>query len=71
MELENIILSEVSQAQKAKATCSPSYADYQLKTNAAMLWNMGHTKGRPCTKGIGQRKEAKTSNVVGVFAIQE
>jgi hypothetical protein len=29
MELENIILSEVSQAQKTKIACSPSYADYR------------------------------------------
>jgi hypothetical protein len=26
MELENIILSEVTQAQRLKITCSPSYA---------------------------------------------
>jgi hypothetical protein len=32
MKLENIILSEVSQAQKAKIACAPSYADYRLKT---------------------------------------
>jgi hypothetical protein len=43
MELENIILSEVSQAQKAKITRSPSYADYKSKTNAVILLDMGHT----------------------------
>jgi hypothetical protein len=37
MEMENIILSEVSETQKAKATCSPSYADYRPKPNAAIL----------------------------------
>jgi hypothetical protein len=42
MELENIILSEVSQAQKVKAACSPSYADCRPKTNAAILWDTDH-----------------------------
>jgi hypothetical protein len=37
MELENIIFSEVSQAQK------PSYVDFRPKTIAAMLLDMGHT----------------------------
>jgi hypothetical protein len=44
MELENIILSEVSQAQKAKKiSCSPSYVDYRPKTNVLILLDMGHT----------------------------
>jgi hypothetical protein len=37
MELENIILSEVSQIQKAKPTCSLSYVEYKRNTNAAVL----------------------------------
>jgi hypothetical protein len=36
MELENTILSKVSQAQKAKVACCPSYAAYRLKTNAVI-----------------------------------
>jgi hypothetical protein len=36
MELENIILSEVRQVQKAKNNISPSYADYRPKANAVM-----------------------------------
>jgi hypothetical protein len=32
MELENIILSEVSQAQRPNIACSPSYSDYRPKT---------------------------------------
>jgi hypothetical protein len=40
MELENIIL-------RPKATCSPSFADCRPKSSAAMLWDTGHTKGRP------------------------
>jgi hypothetical protein len=43
MELENIILGEVSQAQKAKNRCSPSYVDYGPKTNAVILLGTGHT----------------------------
>jgi hypothetical protein len=37
MELENIILSEVSQTQKAKTACSLSSAEYRPNTNAAIL----------------------------------
>jgi hypothetical protein len=37
MELENIILREVNQAQAG------SYADYRPKTNAVILLDMGHT----------------------------
>jgi hypothetical protein len=43
MEPENILLSEVSQAQKAKKSRSPSYADYRPKANAVILLDMGHT----------------------------
>jgi hypothetical protein len=43
MELENIILSEVSQAQRPKITCSPSYVDYRPKANAVILLDIGHT----------------------------
>jgi hypothetical protein len=48
MELENIILSEVNQAQKAKIACSPSYVDYRHKTNALILLDMGHTLKGDC-----------------------
>jgi hypothetical protein len=40
MEVENIILSEVSQAQQVKNACSPSYEDYRPKTNVAIF--IGH-----------------------------
>jgi hypothetical protein len=43
MELENIILSEGSQAQRPKIICSPSYADFRPKTKAVIFLNMGHT----------------------------
>jgi hypothetical protein len=43
MELENTILTEVSQAQKTKNhICSPSYADFRSRANAAMLLDLGH-----------------------------
>jgi hypothetical protein len=47
MELENIILSEVSQAQKTKNhICSPSYVDFRSRANAAMFLDMSHmTRG--------------------------
>jgi hypothetical protein len=42
--LENIILREVSQAQKTKKfVCSPSYADFRSRANAAMWLDLGHT----------------------------
>jgi hypothetical protein len=41
MELENIILSKVSQAQKTK-NCSPSYANFRSGANAAMLLDLGY-----------------------------
>jgi hypothetical protein len=43
MELVNITLSKISQAQRPKIICSSSYADYRPKTNAVILLDMGHT----------------------------
>jgi hypothetical protein len=45
--------------------------DYRSKTNAGILWNMGHTKRRPHPGGTGQGKETKNLNVVDVFTVQE
>jgi hypothetical protein len=42
MELENIILSEVSQAQKTKIVCSFSYVDFRSRANAAMWLDLDH-----------------------------
>jgi hypothetical protein len=59
MELKNIILSKVSQAQKAKITCSLLHVDYRRKTNALIFyWTWVHTKGRMHTGGIGKGKAA-------------
>jgi hypothetical protein len=45
--------------KRPKVICSPSYADYRPKTHAVILWDMGHTKGKLCTVGIGQGTETK------------
>jgi hypothetical protein len=47
MELENIILSKVSQTQKDKNhICSVSYVDFRFRANIAMLLDLGHmTRG--------------------------
>jgi hypothetical protein len=58
--LENIILSEVSLAQKAKSPIFFIICRYRPKRNAAILRDMGHTKGRLWKGGIGKGKETKT-----------
>jgi hypothetical protein len=42
MELENIILSEVSLAQKTKIACSPSYADIRSRANTTRGLDFDH-----------------------------
>jgi hypothetical protein len=39
-ELENIILSEVSLAQKTKIAFSPSYADIRSRANTTRDWTL-------------------------------
>jgi hypothetical protein len=43
MEMENIILSKVSQAQKAKNRMFSLICDFRPKTDAVRLLDMGHT----------------------------
>jgi hypothetical protein len=50
MELENIILREVGQAQKVKIACSPSYTDYRPKIDAVILLDMGLTLREECAR---------------------
>jgi hypothetical protein len=54
MELEDIILSEVSQVQKAKS-CMVffSYIEYRPTTNTEILLNTGYPKGRSHVRGEG------------------
>jgi hypothetical protein len=60
MDLEDIILNEISQAQEAKNCCSPSYADYRPKTNAVILLDLVHT-----LRGEGSQWEwGKRGNVM-------
>jgi hypothetical protein len=42
LELENIILSEVSQLGRTKILCSPSYADFRHRVSTAMCLDLGH-----------------------------
>jgi hypothetical protein len=46
---------KIVRLRKLKATCSPLYADNRSKTNAAILWDMGHTKGKLCTGNKGKK----------------
>jgi hypothetical protein len=57
MELENIILSKVSQVRRPKITCSPSYVDYRPTTNAVMLLDRGHINRRMGMEGIEKGRE--------------
>jgi hypothetical protein len=41
MELDYIILSEISQAQRPKIICSPSYVVFRSRANAVMWLDTG------------------------------
>jgi hypothetical protein len=71
MELEHIILSEVVMLRRPNITCYPSYADYRPKTNAVILWDIDHTKGRLYSRGTGQGKGTKNLNVVDILTLQK
>jgi hypothetical protein len=60
MELENIILSKVSQAQKTKNLCSPSYADFRSRANTAVLLDLDHMLRGAHTGDIGIGRKPKT-----------
>jgi hypothetical protein len=62
---------KLDRLRRPKIACSPSYADYRPKTNAVILWDTGHTKGRLSTRVIGQGKETKYLNEVDVLPAQE
>jgi hypothetical protein len=42
MKLENIILSEVSQAQMTKIICSPSFVDFRSRANTTRGLDFDH-----------------------------
>jgi hypothetical protein len=52
MELENIILSEVSLAQNTKMECSSSYVDIRSKVNTTRGLDFDHMIKREHTKEI-------------------
>jgi hypothetical protein len=65
------VTTKLARLRRPKVACSPSYADYRPKTNAVILWDMGHPKGRPYMGGTGQGKETKNLNVVDVLTVEE
>jgi hypothetical protein len=60
MELENIILSEVSQAQKAKNYMFSLICRLETQNKCSNIIGYGsHTKGRTHTGGIGKGRKPK------------
>jgi hypothetical protein len=45
MELENVIISEVSKAQKSRSHMCSLICGAQTQNNAAILWKIDHAKG--------------------------
>jgi hypothetical protein len=61
MELENIILREVSQAQKTKNHMFSLISDFRSRKNSAMLLDLvSHDKGRAQMGGMGIGRKPKT-----------
>jgi hypothetical protein len=52
MELENIILSEFSLAQRPKIICSPSYVDIRSRTNTTRRLDFDHMIKREHTREV-------------------
>jgi hypothetical protein len=47
-------------SEDQKIVYSPSYVDFKSQTNAAMLLDLGHIKGRAHTGGMGIGGKPKT-----------
>jgi hypothetical protein len=45
--------------------------EYISNSNAAKLWNSGHTKGWSCTGEVEQKKKIKNLNMGGILSIWE
>jgi hypothetical protein len=56
MQLEDIMLSKVSQVQKNKGHMFSLIWGYIYNTNTAILWKMGYAKGKSLN-GRGKVKE--------------
>jgi hypothetical protein len=50
---------KLARLKKPKIIYSPSYADYRLKTNAVIILDMGHTKGK---LHMGRKDRAREGN---------
>jgi hypothetical protein len=62
---------KLARLRRPKAVYSPSYAHHRPKANAAILLDMGYTKGILLKGRIGQGKETKNLNVADVLSVQE
>jgi hypothetical protein len=62
---------KLARLRRPKIACPSSYADYRPKTKAAILLDMGHTKGRTCMGGIGKGMETENLNVIDVLTVEE
>jgi hypothetical protein len=71
MELENIILSAVSQVQKARGNMFSFICGIQAQYKHSYVMKTGHTQGTSHTREGGSKKEAKKVNMVDVLSIQE
>jgi hypothetical protein len=41
---------KLARLRRPKTACALSYEDYIPKTNAALFWDTGYTKGRLCNE---------------------
>jgi hypothetical protein len=58
MELKNIILREVSQAQMTRKSYALPHLQI-IDLHEKILLDMSHTKRRPCTGGYGKGRKQK------------
>jgi hypothetical protein len=72
MELENIILSKVSLAQKPKIVCSPSHADIRSRANTTRGLDFDHMiKARAHKGGMRIGKTPKKLNSICCLQCRE
>jgi hypothetical protein len=69
MQLEDIMLSEVSQAQKDKGHIFSLMLEIDTVQMQAILWKTDHAKGRSLTGEGELKKEVKKVNMVDVLSV--
>jgi hypothetical protein len=70
MEESNIILSKISQSQKAKNHMFSLINRLQIYNKCSnIIGYRSHTKGRSCKAGIRKGKETKNLNVVDMLTV--